>query len=58
MSYPRALSIANTRRTDQFKQEVGECDGMLVITKIKHMDSWFSFHATDIFPIAYKDMLD
>ena len=56
--YFRALSMASTRRTDQFKQEVRERDGMCVITKIPIDDTWAGYHAAHIFPSAYENLLD
>ena len=56
--YFRALSIASTRRTDQFKQQVRERDGMCVITKIRKSSTWAGFHAAHIFPAAHENLLD
>ena len=59
-SYLRALSIATTRRTDKFTQQVRERDGMCVITKVKksaRTTTWTSFHAAHIFPAAYENVL-
>ena len=55
--YYRALSIASTRRTDQFKQDVRERDGMCVITKIRKSSTWAGFHAAHIFPAAYENLV-
>lgn len=65
-SYYRALSMARTRRTDQFSQQVRERDGMCVITKIKcmgswihgFMDSWVRFHSAHNFPTTHETVLD
>lgn len=50
-----ALSHANTRRTDQFKQLVRERDR---ITKTRFTYSWATFHATHIFLAAYERLLE
>ena len=57
-SYFRALSVASTPRTDQFKQQVRERDGMCVITKVRYIYTWAAFHAAHICPAAYENLLD
>lgn len=56
----RALSIASTPRSDKFRQQVRERDGMCVITKVRkspRSSTWATFHAVHIFPAAYENLL-
>ena len=59
-SHFRALSNATTSRTDRFRQQVRERDGMCVITKVKlssRTPKWAPFHTAHIFPAAYENLL-
>lgn len=60
-SYFRGLSIASAPQTDKFRQQVRECDGVCVITKVKkslRSSTWETFHAAHIFPAAYENLLN